>query len=123
MKTIGHFALLLASVWGAACGGRAAKGDGTTEQLTENIRQSRKGDEKVTEYDLNHDKKPDVWSFTVKGKDAEGKDIDKLVRKELDINWDSKVDISRVYGENEQVERESMDLDFDGKIDQVNFYE
>src|SRR3954454_3958748 len=93
------------------------------EKLSENIRQKQAGNEKVTEFDLNGDKKPDVWTYTVPGKSADGKDIEKLVRKELDINWDGRVDIARNYDDHEQVEREALDLDFDGKVDQVNYYE
>jgi len=62
-------------------------------------------------------------TITVKAKSADGKDIDRLVRKELDINADGKIDISRTYDEREQISREALDLDFDGKVDQVNFYE
>lgn len=93
------------------------------EKLSENIRQKRNGNEKVTEYDLNGDKRPDVWTFTTMGKGPDGKDVEKLVRKELDVNWDGKVDISQNYDEREQVQRAALDLDFDGKVDQVNFYE
>lgn len=93
------------------------------EPIAENVRQGQKGDEKVVEYDLNRDKKPDVWSYSVKAKSDDGKDFDKLVRKELDINWDGKVDITREYGDKEQIAREVLDLDFDGKVDQTNYYE
>lgn len=96
---------------------------GESERLAENVSQSRSGNEKVTQYDLNRDKKPDVFVFTVPARTEEGRDFDRLVRKELDLNWDGRVDISRTYTENEQVESEKIDLDFDGKIDQVNFYE
>jgi len=100
---------------------RGTDGDGTV--IAENIRQKKTGDETQTETDLNGDKKPDVFTYTVKGKSADGKDIDRLVRKELDINADGKIDISRNYDEREQISREALDLDFDGKVDQVNFYE
>jgi antitoxin component YwqK of YwqJK toxin-antitoxin module len=101
--------------------GQGAEGDGTV--VAENIRQKKSGDETVTETDLNGDKKPDVWTYTVKGKSPDGKDIDRLARKELDINGDGKIDISRAYDEREQISREALDLDFDGRVDQVNFYE
>jgi hypothetical protein len=123
---------VVACAWtvGVGCSGgkEGVKNEGGSsgesgEQLAENIRQERQGNEKVTEYDLNHDKKPDVWSFTVEGKDDQGRDIDKLVRKELDINWDGKVDITRFYDEREAVHKEALDLDFDSRVDQVNFYE
>ncbi|MFZ5469652.1 MAG: hypothetical protein ACOZIN_09460 [Myxococcota bacterium] len=114
----------------AACsGGKNAtrpdgqSGDEAGNPQGQNINQTRTEEEKVIEFDLNHDEKPDVWSFTVEAKTDDGKEYDKLVRKELDINWDGKVDISRAYNDKEQIEREAMDLDFDGKIDQVNFYE
>ncbi|MBX7097997.1 MAG: hypothetical protein K1X89_09805 [Myxococcaceae bacterium] len=112
----------------AACSGgnkavRADEGASAGERVAENIRQKQNGNETLTEFDLNGDKKPDVWSYTVSAKNAEGKTIERLVRKELDLNWDGRVDISRTYDDREQIEKESLDLDFDGKVDQVNFYE
>ena len=111
----------------AACaGGKAASksdGAGSAGDLTRSMEHQKKGGEKVTEFDLNHDKRPDVWSYTVPAKTEDGKDYDRLIRKELDINWDGKVDITRTYDEHEQMEREALDLDFDGKIDQINYYE
>jgi hypothetical protein len=105
----------------------AKKADGSDsgggEKLSEHIRQKQAGNEKVTEFDLNGDKKPDVWTYTVPSKTPDGKDYEKLVRKELDINWDGRVDIARNYDDREQVEREALDLDFDGRPDQVNYYE
>src|SRR5258708_11915878 len=65
------------------------------DQRSEAIHQSRPGAEKVNELDLNHDGKPDVWEYTVKAKTADGKEYDRLVRKEMDINWDGKVDVGR----------------------------
>ena len=97
--------------------------NGGGEKLSEHIRQKQSGNEKVTEFDLNGDKKPDVWSYTVPSKTPEGKDYERLVRKELDLNRDGKVDIARNYDQKEAIEREALDLDFDGKVDQVNYYE
>ena len=112
---------------GCATTGSAEKKDGATgpdgEQVAENIKQKQAGNEKVTEFDLNKDKKSDVWTYTVMAKGPDGKDIERMVRKDLDINWDGKVDIARVYDEKEQISRESLDLDFDGKVDEVIFYE
>ena len=129
VRKFGLAALAALVLWGCGSGKQAVKKDqpqdpsGDGEQLAENIRQGRQGDEKVTEFDLNRDQKPDVWSYTVDSKDAEGRPIEKLVRKELDINWDGKVDISRYYNDREQVEREAQDLDFDGKVDVVIYYD
>ena len=119
-------ALAFASL-GCSTNKSAEKGETKTAEgetvVTENIKQRKAGDETQTETDLNGDKKPDVFTYTVKAKSADGKDIDRLVRKELDINADGKIDISRTYDEREQISREALDLDFDGKVDQVNFYE
>ena len=93
------------------------------EAFSSGIRQTRKGDERVTEYDLNRDQQPDVFVYTVPAKTEDGRDFDRLVRKEMDINWDGKVDIHRQYDEEERIHVERLDLDFDGRVDQTNFYE
>ncbi len=128
MNLIARMSVLSAAALLSCSGGnKETRADGKAndgvERLAENISVGRQGDEKVTEFDLNHDKKPDVWSYAVEAKDEQGKEFDKLVRKELDINWDGKVDIVRVYGDEEQLESEKLDLDFDGRVDQINFYE
>ena len=120
-------ALALGSAALSACGttSAASRADSSSEgvALSDNIRQKKSGNEKVTEYDLSGDKNPDVWVYTVTAKGADGKDVEKVVRKELDINFDGRVDISRTYDENEQLSVEKLDLDFDGKVDQVNYFE
>lgn len=117
------FALLTGACASTREAGRDSASGDDAERLSANISRSRKGNEKIVEYDLNHDQRADVWSFSVARKGEDGKEFDALVRKELDINWDGKVDISRSYATNGQLEREELDLDFDGKIDQVNIYE
>jgi antitoxin component YwqK of YwqJK toxin-antitoxin module len=94
-----------------------------TLTLSDEVSETRRADEKITRYDLNHDGTPDVFSASVTVKGEDGKETQRLVRKELDLNYDGKVDITRFYDDNEQVEKEAYDLDFDGKIDQVNYYE
>lgn len=111
---------------GCATTDSAKKTDATEETGTggaEEIKQKQSGNEKVTEFDLNKDKKTDVWTYTVIASGPDGKEVERLARKELDINWDGKIDISRVYDEREQISREALDLDFDGKVDEVIFYE
>ena len=73
----------------------------------------------VTEYDLTHDGKPDVWKYTVK--DASGKEI--LLRKEKDLNGDGKIDTWEKYAPDGSLERVVYDLDFDGRPDETLFYE
>jgi hypothetical protein len=82
--------------------------------------------EVVTELDLNQDGRTDLWSYRSITRGAQGQRRELLLRKELDINGDGKVDVIRLYeglqpGE-EQLAREGVDLDFDGRIDQLNHY-
>lgn len=113
----------LSSLLLLACAGtKSATKDGASGDPNA-LGENQPPQEKVTEYDLNHDQKPDVWAYTLSVRGEDGRQFDRLARKELDINWDGKIDISRIYNEQEQIEQESLDLDFDGRIDQVNFYE
>jgi hypothetical protein len=75
--------------------------------------------ESLTEYDLTHDGKPDVWKYALK--DAAGKEV--LLRKEKDLNGDGKVDVWEKYAPDGTVVRVVYDLDFDGRPDVTLFYE
>ena len=92
------------------------------EQVAENVRQKQAGNEKVTEFDLNKDKKSDVWTYTVTATNAEGKEIDRLARKDLDINWDGKVD-EVIFYEKGLVVRKERDLSSAGRASLWVFYE
>src|SRR6266511_2522841 len=96
----------------------------------------RQQGEILTEYDLTHDGKPDVWKYTLK--DASGKEIllrkelafgfdgvprswnfyekGKLVRKERDTNGDGNVDYWE-YWENGEVDRIGVYVEGDGQVD------
>lgn len=123
-------ASLAVALWGCASTAPTAKSDGAATAApaeapaTDKIKRSTKeSGETVTEYDLNGDKKPDVWTFSAKVQGADGKTVERLLRKELDINWDGRVDIAREYDEKGELTKESLDLDFDGRVDQVNYSE
>ncbi|HEY6105827.1 MAG TPA: hypothetical protein VIV59_07590, partial [Anaeromyxobacteraceae bacterium] len=75
--------------------------------------------ETLTEYDLNHDGKPDVWKFT--RRTADGKEV--LLRRDRDLNGDGKIDIWEEYDEAGNVVKQTVDLDFDGKPDLVLHFE
>src|SRR5215813_8858342 len=100
----------------AACSSHKGAINASSGERSESIHQARREGEKVTELDLNHDGKPDVWLYTVTAKTADGREYQRLVRKEMDINWDGKVDVVRYYDEDEQIAKEELDLDFDGHI-------
>ena len=107
----------------AGCAGTRQTQTGIGGPSEVDIHQGKKGNEKVTQFDTNHDLKPDVWEYSVPGKDAEGKPVDRRVRQELDLNWDGRVDVVYEYDDKGRVNRASFDFDYDGKVDQVNFSE
>jgi len=75
--------------------------------------------ETVHQLDLNHDGRPDVWSYTVPG--ADGKEI--VVRKEKDLNNDGRIDSWEYYEPDGAVSRLTYDMDFDGKPDVTLLFE
>lgn len=79
----------------------------------------KQANEILTEYDLNHDGKPDVWKYVLR--DASGKEI--LLRKEKDLNGDGKIDTWEKYAPDASLVRAVYDLDFDGKPDATLVYE
>lgn len=111
----------------AACSGSKASGpgaDGTTPVTQGGVANqigipSDAPGDWVKEFDLNKDDKPDVFHHFVQNADG----TDRLIRKDMDINWDGRTDIWRWYDERENIVKEEFDLDFDGRIDVVNFYD
>lgn len=86
---------------------------------SDQIREERRGDEVITQYDLNRDKRPDVWKFSKR--DRDGKDT--VIRKEKDLNGDGKVDLWETYNEDGTVPKVIWDMDFDGRPDVTAYYE
>src|SRR5262249_46058293 len=75
------------------------------------LHQKAQGNEQVTEYDTNHDGKTDVWQYTVKAKAADGREHNRLTRKELDLNGEGRWDTSLHYGVEGEVEGGALELD------------
>lgn len=87
------------------------------------------GNTAIERIDINGDKRPDVYKFyRVIGSatGAKTEDLKKvLIRKEMDVNFDQKIDVVQYYaGESgkEVLVREEMDLDFDGRVDTTRHY-
>lgn len=72
----------------------------------------------VEKADLDGDGSPDVWNYYREG--AGGKVLQK---KAIDLNGDGRPDAVQVFDESGVLVREELDLDFDSRIDKVRFYE
>jgi antitoxin component YwqK of YwqJK toxin-antitoxin module len=108
----------------AACGtGREASrgpGAGVMQVLASEV----KGSELVERYDLNGDGQADVWkTWTLVAGDDGPTGERLLVRKEVDMNFDTKTDLRTTYYKDGSVYKEETDLDFDGRIDAASTYE
>jgi hypothetical protein len=76
----------------------------------------------VVKADLNGDTIPDVYS--IYKEDAAGDEPDRrLVRKEIDVNFDGGVDIWRHFGGDGKMVKEELDYNFDGRVDAVNIFD
>ena len=128
IKSWTYVGILAVSGLVGCSGDKAAQGPITVEPLgeryvPESIRPERGKDEKVQEQDVNRDNKPDLWRYYVEVKGADGQPVERTVRKELDLNGDGSVDMTQYYNEREEKVRESLDQDFDAKVDTVLFFE
>ena len=78
----------------------------------------------IERYDLSGDGKPNLWKIyrmePNKKKPGEKKKV--LLRKDMDLNRDGKVDVRQFVDADERVTREEMDLDFDGNVDAIATY-
>ncbi len=98
------------------------------ETQTRSIVQSKKtliteGGLKVKEFDLNQDMEPDVFKYYKPIKNAENGTTEYvLVKRELDLNNDGKIDVLTEYDDERQIVMETFDLDFDGRIDLTDHY-
>ncbi|MFT7624457.1 MAG: antitoxin component YwqK of YwqJK toxin-antitoxin module [Myxococcota bacterium] len=115
--------LVLALLGFAACGtnNEAMTTQGGPSMAALGSEKTEKGT--MEKFDLSGDGKADLWKVyeTVTGSD--GKTGRKLVRKEMDLNFDGKLDIRQFLNADGAIYREEMDLDFDGHIDAVAHYE
>ena len=65
--------------------------------------------------DLNKDGRPDAYQFTLPDPSGGGR----VVRKEVDVNFDGKIDLIRTMDDKGELVEERIDGDFDGKVDVV----
>lgn len=82
----------------------------------------------ITELDTNGDLRTDmvkIWSQppSEAPENEDGTSSALLLRKEVDLNFDGKVDLWSFYNAAGEVIRQAYDLDFDGKVDVIAHYE
>lgn len=68
--------------------------------------------------DLNKDGVPDAYQYS-----RMVDDVAVVFRKEVDVNFDGKIDLIRSFNEKGDLVSERLDHDFDGRVDVVNFFE
>jgi len=80
-------------------------------------------DKHVVTADINQDKKPDVWKF-FKTVDIGGQKTEVMTCKETDLNLDGKIDMVNYYDDTgSQIVLEEIDGDLDGKFDMTVYYD
>ena len=79
-------------------------------------------DKHVVTADTNQDKKPDVWKF-FKTVDVGGQKTEVMTCKQIDLNLDGKIDMVNYYDDTgSQIVLEEIDGDLDGKFDMTVYY-
>lgn len=73
----------------------------------------------VKKFDLNKDKRADLWRVYVRK--GPKKSLN-LVRVEIDLDANGKIDVRRFYKNNLKT-RVEFDLDFDGRFDVIHFFD
>ncbi len=72
----------------------------------------------VKRYDLNGDGVPDVWEIY----SEENKKL-KLLRKESDLDFDGQIDMVQYFDDRGRIVKDEMDTDFDSRMDIRTYYE
>ena len=103
-----------------ACGPKNVEDSNPTDDVAGTLSERITGDGLTEQQiDLNGDGVADVFNYYQES--SEG--VRLLVRKEVDLNWDSRVDVRSWFDLSGQLEKEEMDGDFDGHVDWVDHYQ
>jgi hypothetical protein len=118
--TLGAAAALL------GCAGKtdkavASAGSGGAGMQVDPTRCDAKGKQTVVA-DTNQDKKPDVTKL-YETRDLGGQKSQILTCKQVDLNYDNRVDIVYHYDQGGAISFEEFDLDFDGRYDLWTYYQ
>ena len=99
----------------AGCGANKSASVTTASLLSERPTDNGLVEQQI---DLNGDEIADVYNFYRERSEANRL----LVRKEVDLNWDSKIDVRTWFTADGAIEKEEMDGDFDGRVDWIDHY-
>lgn len=92
----------------------------TDEALTQ---AAKDGGWELRRFDINRDNQADIYKFYKVEYSKAGEILgETLARKDVDINHDGRIDVTRFYDDQQVVLEEQTDLDFDGNVDTRNFY-
>jgi hypothetical protein len=75
--------------------------------------------DRVLTFDLNRNGRPNIYHHLRTLPDGS----EQLIRKDIDLNGNGRVDVWRFYADGERLVREAFDLDFDGIVDVWNYYD
>src|SRR3954454_8560977 len=121
-------ALLAVATVAAALGGCAGKTDNAVSgpgmeagMAVDQTRCDARG-KQVVQTDTNQDKKPDVTKM-YETREIGGAKTQVLTCKQVDLNYDGRVDIVYHYDQAGVISFEEFDLDFDGKFDLWTYYQ
>ncbi len=110
-------ALLLAT----GCGAKNASTQNGEEMYESKVREKVLGSEGLVRQaiDFDGDQKPEIYNFFRERADAPRL----LIRKELDLNRDGKMDVLSWFDDDGNLEKEEMDGDYDGNFDWTDHYQ
>lgn len=125
----GLFAIVVGSIFllgAVGCGGDGEKKKDKTPGTSKVLRGADRYPNEgliVVKADLNGDTIPDVYSVYKEEAKGDDQPARRLVRKEIDVNFDGAVDIWRHFNESEKLIKEELDYNFDGRVDALNFFD
>ena len=75
-------------------------------------------------FDMNKDGVVDLWKYYAYKTSTDSEDTELvIIRKELDLNFDGRVDRIMYYNHKENLIREDIDTNFNGRIDRIHHYD
>lgn len=127
LKTISFLVLFAVIFISCSSNEKIQKKENT--KITQNVEKKKiidnryKNNPLVASYDVNKDGNADMWKIyqVIKTNNDETKKI--LSRREIDLNFDGKVNYYKFYSQKGNIKKEYIDLDLNGVIDTIRYYE